>query len=221
MTHYKTIRQGLRLAGVNCAILIHPWGSQIPGVKLRRQPTGHGCEPGLAAGRSPKASASTSSQYHGRSRAYDWPERRIGWWLRLCPGKPWPSPTRPPEVDGRFSWMPACRRTTTLRKGPRQVPPKGSSTFCNIEDVGILAWGTAVNGQHGRRARRLRGPHRNSRQATPNSNQVKVNPRHVQPLSNPLTFRGHQRGLYGQVHRPLDVMGRIPTEPDSRRAGTK
>lgn len=32
--HYKTIRQGLRSAGLNCAIAIHPWGSQIPGVKL-------------------------------------------------------------------------------------------------------------------------------------------------------------------------------------------
>ena len=32
--HYKTIRQGLRRAGLKCAILIQPWGSQIPGVKL-------------------------------------------------------------------------------------------------------------------------------------------------------------------------------------------
>lgn len=32
--HYKTIRQGLRDAGLNCAVMIQPWGSQIPGVKL-------------------------------------------------------------------------------------------------------------------------------------------------------------------------------------------
>ena len=32
--HYKTIRLGLRNAGVPCAIMIQAWGSQIPGVKL-------------------------------------------------------------------------------------------------------------------------------------------------------------------------------------------
>jgi hypothetical protein len=32
--HYKTIRKGLRRAGLPCAILIQRWGSQIPGVKL-------------------------------------------------------------------------------------------------------------------------------------------------------------------------------------------
>ena len=32
--HYKNIRQGLRGAGLKCAIKIHPWGCQIPGLNL-------------------------------------------------------------------------------------------------------------------------------------------------------------------------------------------
>ena len=33
-SHYFNIRQGLRGAGLNCAIKIHPWGSQIPGIGM-------------------------------------------------------------------------------------------------------------------------------------------------------------------------------------------
>jgi len=32
--HYKTIRSGLQGSGIRCAIKIHPWGSQIPGIRL-------------------------------------------------------------------------------------------------------------------------------------------------------------------------------------------
>lgn len=32
--HYKNIRKGLLGAGINCGIMIHPWGSQIPGLNL-------------------------------------------------------------------------------------------------------------------------------------------------------------------------------------------
>jgi pimeloyl-ACP methyl ester carboxylesterase len=32
--HYKDIRNGLIGAGINCAIKIHPWGCQIPGLNL-------------------------------------------------------------------------------------------------------------------------------------------------------------------------------------------
>lgn len=32
--HYKNIRRGLRGSGIQCAIKIHPWGCQIPGIKL-------------------------------------------------------------------------------------------------------------------------------------------------------------------------------------------
>ncbi|MHC4986268.1 MAG: alpha/beta fold hydrolase [Planctomycetota bacterium] len=32
--HYFNIRQGLRGAGLKCAIMIHPWGSQIPGIGM-------------------------------------------------------------------------------------------------------------------------------------------------------------------------------------------
>ncbi|RKY25977.1 MAG: hypothetical protein DRP83_05315 [Planctomycetota bacterium] len=32
--HYKNIRQGLRGSGIKCAIKIHPWGCQIPGLNL-------------------------------------------------------------------------------------------------------------------------------------------------------------------------------------------
>ncbi len=32
--HYKNIREGLIGAGINCAIMIHPWGCQIPGINL-------------------------------------------------------------------------------------------------------------------------------------------------------------------------------------------
>lgn len=33
-SHYKNIRQGLIGSGINCAIMIHPWGSCIPGLNL-------------------------------------------------------------------------------------------------------------------------------------------------------------------------------------------
>ena len=33
-SHYTNIRNGLRGAGLQCAIMIHPWGSQIPGLGL-------------------------------------------------------------------------------------------------------------------------------------------------------------------------------------------
>ena len=32
--HYKNIRRGLRGSGLRCAIKIHPWGCQIPGINL-------------------------------------------------------------------------------------------------------------------------------------------------------------------------------------------
>jgi pimeloyl-ACP methyl ester carboxylesterase len=32
--HYRNIRAGLQGSGIQCAIKIHPWGSQIPGIKL-------------------------------------------------------------------------------------------------------------------------------------------------------------------------------------------
>ncbi|MCD4823283.1 MAG: hypothetical protein K8S55_01640 [Phycisphaerae bacterium] len=32
--HYKNIRRGLIGSGINCAIKIHPWGCQIPGLNL-------------------------------------------------------------------------------------------------------------------------------------------------------------------------------------------
>lgn len=32
--HYEQIRQGLRKSGIDCAIKIHPWGNQVPGINL-------------------------------------------------------------------------------------------------------------------------------------------------------------------------------------------
>jgi hypothetical protein len=32
--HYKNIRTGLQGSGIQCAIKVHPWGSQIPGIRL-------------------------------------------------------------------------------------------------------------------------------------------------------------------------------------------
>ena len=32
--HYKNIRSGLRGSGIQCAIMIHPWGCRIPGIGL-------------------------------------------------------------------------------------------------------------------------------------------------------------------------------------------
>jgi len=32
--HYTNIREGLIGSGINCAIKIHPWGCQIPGINL-------------------------------------------------------------------------------------------------------------------------------------------------------------------------------------------
>jgi hypothetical protein len=32
--HYQDIRKGLQGSGIQCAIMIRPWGSQIPGIKL-------------------------------------------------------------------------------------------------------------------------------------------------------------------------------------------
>lgn len=33
-SHYTNVRAGLMGAGINCAIMIHPWGCQIPGINL-------------------------------------------------------------------------------------------------------------------------------------------------------------------------------------------
>lgn len=32
--HYKNIRMGLVGSGINCAIMIHPWGNNVPGINL-------------------------------------------------------------------------------------------------------------------------------------------------------------------------------------------
>jgi hypothetical protein len=138
--HYKTIRQGLRGAGLNCAIMIHPWGSHIPGFDLAVNATG--------------------------SAGHDWAKRfaeDIRKYQRRYPG-------RPVHVIGQSggAGVAVFALEALAQSGAAPVTgvillnaslssdydltralgssTKGIVNFCNIEDVALLGVGTAVIG---------------------------------------------------------------------------
>jgi hypothetical protein len=138
--HYKTIRQGLRSAGVNCAIMIYPWGSHIPGVSLAINSVG--------------------------SAGHDWGKHlaeEIRKYRRAYPG-------RTVHIIGQSGGAGVAVFTleALARSGAAPVAgvilldaslsadydltaalgesAKGIANFCNIEDVAVLGVGTTVMG---------------------------------------------------------------------------
>lgn len=175
--HYKTIRQGLRQAGVPCAIIIQPWGSQIPGVKLAAN------QLDTVAGRNSGKSIAQSitayqRQYPGR--AVHLIGQSGGSAVAVFVLEALAESGAKP-VSGVIlldaSLSADYDLTTALGKST-----KGIVNFCNIEDVAVLEVGTTVMGN-------LDGGHGDSAGRTgfearyPKLHQVKVTPDMVSDAS--------------------------------------
>jgi esterase/lipase superfamily enzyme len=168
--HYKTIRQGLRSAGVRCAITIQAWGSQIPGVKLAANQLDT-----VAARNSGKDIAQIilayQRQYPGRTVHLI--GQSAGSAVAVFALEALAESGAKPVagvilLDASLSAD--YDLTTALGKST-----KGIVNFCNIEDVAVLEVGTAVvgnlDGGHGDSAGRTGFEARYSK-----LHQVKVTP---------------------------------------------
>lgn len=146
--HYKNVRLGLQGSGIKCAIKIHPWGSQIPGIKLAINETD-----------------TRSDRDWGEAIAAD-----IAAYLKQYPG-------RPVYIVGQSGGC-AVAVFTAESLAARQAPPitgivlldaslgadydltvalnqcqKGILNFYNLSDVALLEVGTEIfgnlDGSHG------------------------------------------------------------------------
>ena len=139
--HYKTIRQGLRRAGLPCAIVIQPWGSQVPGVKLAVNQLG--TDAGRDWGRSIAENIRAyQQQYPGRTvhvMGQSGGSAVAVFALEALAESGAPPVTGVILLDASLSAD--YDLTTALGKSTR-----GIVNFCNIEDVAVLGVGTAVMG---------------------------------------------------------------------------
>lgn len=138
--HYKTIRQGLRDAGVNGAILIHPWGSGIPGFNMALNATGstgHDWGKNLAEDirkyqrRYPGRTVHIIGQSGGAAVAV---------FALEALAKSGAAP-----VAGVILLNASLSADYDLTRALGQST-KGIVNFCNIEDVAVLGVGTTVMG---------------------------------------------------------------------------
>ena len=139
--HYQDIRKGLQGSGIPCAIMIRPWGSQVPGIRLVVNETD---VPGNRAGGQTVAQEIQAYQRQYPGRPVHLIGQSGGGAICVFAAESL-AKAGAPAIDGLVLLDASLSADYDLRAALGQCR-KGIVNFYNLQDVAVLKLGTAIFG---------------------------------------------------------------------------